>query len=65
MSSKFDDFSNKIDLVSELKNIKNVNEKIITENKRLSDEVAVLKKNTIQGSKILNTPLVQRRTYMI
>lgn len=44
MSSKFDDFSNKIDyLVSELKNIKIVNEKIITENKRLSDEVAVLK----------------------
>lgn len=44
MSSKFDDFSNKIDyLVSELKNIKIVNEKIITENKRLSDEVEVLK----------------------
>lgn len=44
MSSKFDDFSNKIDhLVSELKNIKIVNEKIITENKRLSDEVAFLK----------------------
>jgi len=44
MSSKFDDFSNKIDyLVSELKNIKIVNEKIIKENKRLSDEVEVLK----------------------
>jgi len=44
MSSKFDVFSNKIDyLVSELKNIKIVNEKIITENKRLSDEVVVLK----------------------
>jgi len=46
MSSKFDDFGNKIDyLVSELKNIKIVNEKIITENKRLSEKVAVLKFN--------------------
>lgn len=44
MSSKFDNFSNKMDyLVCELENIKIVNEKIITENKRLSDEVAVLK----------------------
>lgn len=44
MSSQFDNFNKKIDtIVSELKNIKLVNEKIIAENKRLSDEVCILK----------------------
>lgn len=44
MSSKFDDFSDKIDyLVSELKIIKIVYEKMITENKCLSNEITVLK----------------------
>lgn len=43
-SSKFDNFSSKIDnLVSEFKNIKIVNEKIIAENKQLSDQVSLLK----------------------
>lgn len=44
MSSKFDDFNCKIDnIVSKLKDIKLVNGKIIAENKRLSDEVYILK----------------------
>jgi len=44
MSSQFDNFNNKIDnIASELKMIKQVNEKIIAENNRLTDEVSVLK----------------------
>lgn len=44
MSSQFDNLINKIDtIVSELKNIKLVNEKITAENKWLSDEVCILK----------------------
>lgn len=44
ISSQFDNFNNKIDnIVSELKMIKQVNEKIIAENNRLTDEVSVLK----------------------
>jgi len=44
MSSQLDNFNNKIDtIVSELKIMKLVNEKIIAENKRLSDEVYILK----------------------
>lgn len=43
MSQQFDNFNNKIDnIVSELKNIKTVNENIIDENK-LSDEACILK----------------------
>jgi len=45
MSSQFDNFNNNIfyTIVSELKNIKLVNEKILAGNKRLSDEVYILK----------------------
>jgi len=42
MSAQFDYFGNKVDNVMiELKNIKIENEKIVTENKRLSEEVYI------------------------
>ncbi|KAL4135230.1 hypothetical protein QTP88_006854 [Uroleucon formosanum] len=55
MSSQFDNLINKIDtIVSELKNIKLVNEKITVENKQLSDEVCILKSKI---GKIINMEL--------
>jgi len=44
LSSQFDSFNEKIDsIIIELKTIKLENEKIINENKRLSEEVTILK----------------------